>query len=217
MQPPTQRRAGREPRDRPHQSKRARKKGVAGSSQSSRRLTDMRESPKRSFSNFSCDTCGKTFAQPQGVTRHYREKHNPSLCIYCDVGWSRPYQYKDHLEKHHPGVDPVTVLGKTAGSRRRTSIIARHPPPPPPPPPPQDLPPIVDLDVRGHSEIRPYLPVLPLPVVAESSTVTSPAMLSMTYVPQLESAQRTLTRKGSHEGASNLNHFMLLMLITPFQ
>src|ERR1019366_9953602 len=110
----------------------------------------------------------------QGVNRHYREKHNPSLCMYCDVEWSRPYQYRDHLAKHHPGVDPDTVLGKTAGSRRRTAIIARDPQQQ------QVLPPTIEHDGRGHSEIRPFPPMLPLPAVAKPPTVTLPAMSSMT-------------------------------------
>ena len=70
---------------------------------------------------YSCEACGERYAQPQGVNRHYRAKHDPSSCIYCGAVWSRPYQYRDHIEKEHPGVDPDVVLGKTAGSRRRAT------------------------------------------------------------------------------------------------
>jgi hypothetical protein len=83
---------------------------------------DMREAIRRPY---CCNTCGKIFSQLQGINRHYREKHDPRLCLFCDVEWSRPYQYRDHLKTHHPDVDPDTVIGKTAGSRRRVASLAR--------------------------------------------------------------------------------------------
>jgi hypothetical protein len=82
---------------------------------------NMREAIGRPF---CCDTCGKKFKQSQGFNRHYREKHDP-ICLFCDVKWSRPYQYLDHLKTHHPDVDPDTVIRKTAGSRRRVANLAR--------------------------------------------------------------------------------------------
>ena len=47
--------------------------------------------------------------------RHYRAKHNPNSRMYCDAKWSRPYQYRYHLEEHHRDVDPDHVLGKRPG------------------------------------------------------------------------------------------------------
>ena len=205
MTPPTQCREERELQDLPHQSQNTRKKSVAEPSQSDRRPADMSKAPKRLF---SCDTCGERFAQQQGVNRHFREKHNPSLCSYCDVEWSRPYQYRDHLEKYHPDVDPDEILGKTAGSRRRSAIIARDPLQQ------QVLPATVEHHGRSHSEIRPYPPTLPPPAVSKHLAITPPSMSSMTYVPQTMSAQLTLARNGSPEGAANLIFLMLLMLIT---
>jgi hypothetical protein len=81
---------------------------------------DMREAIRRPY---CCDTCGKIFSQLQGINRHYREKHDPRLCLFCDVEWSRPYQYRDHLKTHHPDVDPDTGIGKTAGSRRGSQVL----------------------------------------------------------------------------------------------
>ena len=81
---------------------------------------DMREAIRRPY---CCDTCGKRFSQLQGINRHYREKHDPRLCLFCDVEWSRPYQYRDHLKTHHPDVDPDTGIGKTAGSRRGSQVL----------------------------------------------------------------------------------------------
>ena len=78
---------------------------------------------------YLCNVCGEQYAQPQGVNRHYRAKHDPCSCIYCGAEWSRPYQYRDHIEKQHPDVDPNLVLGKVAGSRRKALIIGRDRPP----------------------------------------------------------------------------------------
>jgi hypothetical protein len=79
----------------------------------------------RQSSGIVCEACGERYAQQQGLNRHYREKHNPSSCIYCGASWSRPYQYRDHIEKQHPDVDPDLVLGKAAGSRRRSTVFGR--------------------------------------------------------------------------------------------
>ena len=111
------------PQDQPHQYQNSRKKGEVQSLHWSRRPAGIR---KACTPRFSCDDCGAKYAQPQGVYRHYRAKHNPRSCAYCGDEWSRPYQYRDHLEKHHPDVDPDMVLGKAAESRRRTAFFARH-------------------------------------------------------------------------------------------
>ena len=112
-------------RDRPHQSQKTRKKGVVESLRSSRRPTDIGESTE---GQFKCDACDIYFKQIQGLNRHLRKKHDPDLCMYCDFEWSRPYEYRTHLTKHHSDVDPDMVLGKAAGSRCRSAIIARRRP-----------------------------------------------------------------------------------------
>jgi hypothetical protein len=178
MPPPMQRR---EERERPRQSQKARKRSVAASPG---RPTDIREPLKRPF---RCDTCGKRFKQTQGRNRHYREKHNPDLCVLCDVEWGRPYQYRDHLSTHHPDVDPDTVIGKIAGSRCRTACFARRAPQQ------QALPPAIEQYGWGSSEIGPYPPMLLSPAVAKRSTVT----------PYAEFTPRSMTRKISPEGAAN--------------
>jgi hypothetical protein len=81
-----------------------------------------RQNAGRPVTLFSCSVCGAKYRQRQGLIRHHREKHETSLCLYCDAKWGRPYQYRDHLEKHHPDVDPDMVLGKAAGARRRSGI-----------------------------------------------------------------------------------------------
>jgi hypothetical protein len=131
----------------------------------------MRKALKRPF---SCDTCGERFTQPQGVTRHNREKHNPSLlCMYCDDEWSRPYQYRDHLKKHHPEVDCDHVLGKPAGCRRKSTIIGR------------DFP-ATRPDRRSQAKLRQRLMTPPL-------HFPSPAMSPVVYDPQPEYAEPAIT------------------------
>ncbi|KAI0278271.1 hypothetical protein BGY98DRAFT_1096835 [Russula aff. rugulosa BPL654] len=74
---------------------------------------------------------GKLNQQQIMQLRDYADKHKPKdnstrkLCMYCDVVWNHPDQYKDHLREHHPNLDPDAVLGKVPGSQRRDKIIAR--------------------------------------------------------------------------------------------
>ena len=105
----------------PRQSKEARKKSQAVSGSSAHPC----KGPKGPF---SCNTCGEIFSQQQGVYHHYREKHKPNLCISCNVEWSHPYQYRKHIKKCHPDLDPDMVLGKTAGSCHRAASMARDSP-----------------------------------------------------------------------------------------
>jgi hypothetical protein len=92
-----------------------RRKRASVSFRPARRPSGIRGAPECSY---SCDTCGEQYSQPQGVSRHRRRAHNPHACLCCEFKWSRPYQYRDHLEKHHPHVDCDYILGKRAGSRR---------------------------------------------------------------------------------------------------
>jgi len=144
-------------RNRSQQSKITRKKSAEGISRSSRPSAGMQEALKRPH---VCHTCGKRYAQPGGVMRHYREKHGPNSCMYCGASWSRPYQYRDHLEKYHCDVDPDLVLGKPAGSRRRAKATGRGRP--------QNVSPHVVKHGRW-SQVAPEGPPLmpPLPAVVE--------------------------------------------------
>ena len=80
---------------------------------------------KNPTSGYLCEECGECFKQPQGLTRHLLKHGGHRLCLYCDFEWTRPYTYGEHLKKYHPSADVEKVLGKPAGSRRRTTIQAR--------------------------------------------------------------------------------------------
>jgi len=142
--------------------------------QPARRPSSIRGAPERSY---SCDTCGEHYSQPQGVSRHRRKAHNPHACLCCEFKWSRPYQYRDHLEKHHPDVDRDYILGKPAGSRRRSTIIGR------------DLPHYISLPAtqpdRGSGaerRQRPLAPPLSTPTIF--THVSSSAISPVTNDPQ---------------------------------
>jgi len=111
-------------RNQPIQSPQTTKKRATASSRSSGRPTGAHKAPKQSY---TCTICGEEYAQMQGFTRHYRTKHHPSSCLLCDFKWGRPEHYRNHLTKRH-GLDVGVVdgiLGKPAGSRRRSTIIGR--------------------------------------------------------------------------------------------
>jgi hypothetical protein len=65
----------------------------------------------------SCSICKLDYAQPQGLTRHQREKHKARLCMYCrEYSWARPYLFKEHLLRRHPGIDPGAAIEGAIGS-----------------------------------------------------------------------------------------------------
>jgi hypothetical protein len=143
-------------RNNPNQSRRSRNKRVEAPSRSPRQSAGMRKVVERPY---LCKACGERYAQPQGLNRHYRARHDPSSCIYCGVKWSRPYQYRGHIEKQHPDVDPDLVLGKAAGSRRKATIIGR------------EQPPAIKYDQRVHPlSLRPP-PTLPAPAAVKATHV----------------------------------------------
>ena len=121
-----------------------------------RRRAGMREVLKRSY---SCDICGKKYSQPQGLSRHHQAEHNPHSCLYCGFKWSRPYQYRSHLEKWHLDVNADNILGKPAGSRRKSTIIGRNLPQ-------HFFPSAFEPDPQSHAEPLRRPLMLPLPAMA---------------------------------------------------
>ena len=142
---------------------------------------------------YSCDICRKRYSQLQGLSRHHQAEHNPHACLYCDFKWSRPYQYRSHLERRHLDVNPDDVLGKPAGSRRKSTIIGRNLP--------QHVsPPAIDLGRQTRTEPlqRPLMP--PLPAMAKVTHVSLPPRLSVSYYgPRPERAGRAGPAVTSHK------------------
>ena len=128
------------------------------------RPTAMRGTPKLVY---SCSTCGEKYSQRQGLSRHRLRAHgSPHSCLCCDFRWSRPDQYRAHLEKWHPDIDCDRIIGKPAGSRRRSKIIGRDLPCP-----------------------RQCLMMPSLPEVGKTTHIHS----AMAYGPQFEHAELAVT------------------------
>lgn len=140
---------------------------AAASLQAAGRPADMLGTPERVY---SCNTCGEKYSQRQGLLRHRRKAHdNPHSCLCCEFKWSRPDQYRTHLEKWHPDVDCDRVLGKPAGSRRRSKILGR--------------------DLPHDFSSRQCLMMPPLPEVAKATHIHS----TMAYDPRSEFAEPAVT------------------------
>lgn len=72
-------------------------------------------------------TCGREYAQPQGLTRHRREAHGACICMYCGAyAWARPYRFREHLKSRHPEVDPEVALEEAADFNNRLSSVTKH-------------------------------------------------------------------------------------------
>jgi hypothetical protein len=146
---------------------------AAASSRSYRRRAKTRRGPK---SQFSCNICGKVYAQPQGVTRHHREAHQVSKCMYCGVfKWGRPYQFRKHLKEKHPNVDPENMPGRPMTFRRKVTIIPSQSPRQ------RVSPPTLEHDRRDRAEPHPSLLAPPPSEVAEVTPLSLPVMSSSDY------------------------------------
>jgi Zinc finger, C2H2 type len=78
-------------------------------------------------SRYSCNICGRSYSQSQGLRRHQRERHDASLCTYCGVfEWGRPYRLREHLEEEHPDVNVEAALEEATRTRRRATSFTSH-------------------------------------------------------------------------------------------
>lgn len=108
--------------ERPHRFQKTETYPAASLSRSSPSLRPG-EKPGVSQGRYSCSICKLDYAQRQGLTRHQCEKHKARLCIYCrEFAWGRPYIFRKHLVKHHPGIDPDAAIDEAARNRRSVTI-----------------------------------------------------------------------------------------------
>ena len=116
---------------RPHRFRKTKTGPAAASLRSSPSLRSG-EKPGVSQGRYSCNICNLDYAQPQGLARHQYEKHKAILCIYCrEFSWGRPYLFRMHLVKQHPGVDPDAAIDEAARTRpprRRATTRTGYPP-----------------------------------------------------------------------------------------
>ena len=104
----------------PQQSQISGKGPTAKSPKSPLRLDEKRRAPEN---RYRCDVCGLDFKQKRGLTRHYRDKHEFSLCTHCDFEWHRHHELKEHLLMQHPDAKISDTLGEVTRSRREATKI----------------------------------------------------------------------------------------------
>jgi hypothetical protein len=100
-------------------------KGTAAvSSRSSRLPGGNRAAPR---GRYICSTCGRSYSQQRGVTRHHRDVHEVSFCMHCcNFKWHRHHQLKEHLEEQHPDVNLFVALSEATRSRRKATITSNR-------------------------------------------------------------------------------------------
>jgi hypothetical protein len=135
-----------------------------------------------------CSICHKGYAQRQGAWRHIRTVHHPKLCLYCKFTWARPYEYKNHLKKKHPGVNPDMTPGKAPGSRCSATVLTKRLRQQSP-----VSPPAVGQGQQNWAGIQPYSSALPSPSRARDTGAFPRAVSSVDYNLQRVYAEQTVT------------------------
>jgi hypothetical protein len=126
---------------------------------------------------YSCSTCKRHYAQPQGLARHQLEKHNARSCLYCrEFTWGRLYLFKKHLEMRHPGKDHNAAINEATGTHCKRSNLQQQ----------RLQMPTVEHDSLSNmtcaeSQARPGRFTLFLSAVAKLTTVFPLDMSSITY------------------------------------
>jgi hypothetical protein len=133
----------------------------------------------------TCHICGQQLSQSQGVPRHIRDVHEPSMCPspYCGFEWSRPPKLKEHLMERHPDIPLRPTLANVTRYRRRVTWTKNHPQGQ------HALPLPTEYDRRSWGERLQQPLTLPLPPspALEVTHVSSPATAScLVYYPPPE-------------------------------
>jgi hypothetical protein len=82
-----------------------------------------RSTRKHKKKRYRCSICELDFAQRRGVTRHYRDVHEDSLCLHCKgFVWHRRHQLRVHLEERHPDIHLPAALAEATRRRRRATM-----------------------------------------------------------------------------------------------
>lgn len=132
---------------------------------------------------FRCSVCGLDFAQKRGVTRHYRDVHEVSLCLHCSgFKWHRRHELQGHLEEEHPDVHVPAALADATRYRRRATMSKNRR---------QEQ----QYYQWGLNEPLPQPLTPPLPPAPEVTHVSSPAMSCVTYDPPPELIITNVTRR----------------------
>jgi hypothetical protein len=155
-----------------------------------------------STSGHLCEVCREGYSTKNKVVRHFNREHkdlSPCLISSCDFRWKRPYLYSEHLKLCHPGIDRKKVLGKRAGSRRKSKILGR------------DLttpvsPPVVEPDGQNQAEPSQFPTTTPLPAATNVTYGPSPALSFVAHDSQPEGAEPAVAALNHDAGVSELAH-----------
>jgi len=144
-----------------------------------------------------CGTCRLGYVQQQGLTRHHRDKHGFSMCIYCgNFKWHRRDKLKQHLEVIHPDIDLSAALHEATRLRRAATIENRRQRQRQ-----QTSPPPIGHPQLGFVKPRPHRS---MPRAAARSIPISPAVLFVDCDLQPEATEPAITEKCRHEDARPL-------------
>ena len=182
--------------DQAQKFQKTRNEPTATSLRSGRRPATIHGAPR---CRYLCSTCGKEYAQRQGVTRHQREVHKPKLCRHCRAfKWGRPDLFRKHLKRWHPDIDPDIELEVKGNSHRTTTntVHLRLPREWVSPP---------ALEHSGQDDVESQLrrPTLPLPPVMNCPLVSPHAFQEVDLDLQSELAEPTIM-KSKREDARQL-------------
>ena len=138
---------------------------------------------------YGCDDCELDFKQKQGLTRHHRDKHEFSLCTYCDFEWHRHHELREHLLMQHPDANISDILGEVTRSRREATKIKNR----------QQNSPLVIEHVGGDFAETGYASWPTPAVVGGVAPASLRASSSVGYDPQPKSAKLTMKKKHKRE------------------
>ena len=170
----------------PQQSQISGKGPTAEPPKSPLRPDEERRAPEN---RYGCDDCELDFKQKQGLTRHHRDKHEFSLCTYCDFEWHRHHELREHLLMQHPDANISDILGEVTRSRREATKIKNR----------QQNSPLVIEHVGGDFAETGYASWPPPAVVGGVTPASLRASSSVGYDPQPKSAKLTMKKKRKRE------------------
>ena len=150
-----------------------------------------------------CGTCRLGYVQQQGLTRHRRDVHEFSRCMYCDnFKWHRRDKLKQHLEVIHPDIDLSAALHEATRLRRAATIENRRQRQRQ-----QTSPPPIGHPQLGFVKPRPHrsMQMLPSPrAAAQSIPISLSAMSFVNYGLQSEATESAIIEKCRHKDARPL-------------
>ncbi len=150
-----------------------------------------------------CGTCRLGYVQQQGLTRHRRDVHEFSRCMYCDnFKWHRRDKLKQHLEVIHPDIDLSAALHEATRLRRAATIKNRGQRQRQ-----QASPPPIGHPQLGFVKPRPHrsMQMLPSPrAAAQSIPISLSAMSFVNYGLQSEATESAIIEKCRHKDARPL-------------